>query len=146
MRKRICVSLMAMSFLVSMAAASPAAYAKSVNGMRAQIPFDFYVGDRLIPAGEYTVKSLTEDEAALRIANGKAGAAVMTNSVTRREGGRPQLVFHKYGGQYFLNAVWGSDHNGRILRETKRERRLRRELRVARSSAAEAEVVAVEAR
>ena len=146
MRKRICVSLMAVSFLVSMAAASPAAYAKSVDGMKAQIPFDFYVGDRLIPAGEHSIKSLTEDEAALRIGNGKAVAVVLTNSASRRDGGRPQLVFHRYGGQYFLNAVWGSGRDGRTLRESKRERRLRRELRVARGAAAEVEVVAVEAR
>jgi hypothetical protein len=147
MRKRICVSLMALSFLVSMASASPAAYAKSIDGMRAQIPFDFHVGDSAVSAGEYTVQSLTADESALRISNGRESAAVMTNSTSKMgDGGHARLVFRRYGDQYFLAAVWGADNNGRSLSESKRERSLRKELRAARGYTAEAEIVTIDAR
>jgi len=44
MRKRVCVSLVALSFLVSLTAVAPAS-AKSVNAMRAQIPSDSHVGN-----------------------------------------------------------------------------------------------------
>jgi hypothetical protein len=145
MRKLICVSLLTLSFLVSMASAAPA-YARSVNGVMTQIPFDFYVGDRLAPAGKYTVTSLNDDESALRICNGRQGNTVLTNSASEMGQGRSRLVFHKYGDQYFLRAVWGADNMGRRLRETKRERSLRKEILTARGHASEIEVVTIDAR
>ena len=147
MRKHMCVGALALSFLVSLAALP--AVAKSVDGMRAQIPFDFHVGDRLVPAGAYTVKSITADEQLLRIVSDKGSAATTTNSATERGRGegRARLVFHKYGDQYFLAAIWGSDSTGRTLSETKRERNLRKELRTARGGvAAEMEIVTIDAR
>jgi len=145
MRKRICVSLLALSFLVSMASAAPA-YAKSVDGTKAQVPFDFYIGDRLAPAGEYGVRALNGDESVLRICNGRQGNTVLTSTASEMGEGRPRLVFHKYGDQYFLAAVWGADNMGRRLRETKRERSLRKEIMTARGHASEIEVVTIDAR
>ena len=145
MRKRFCVSLMAMSVIVSLAAVAPA-YAKSVDGVRAQIPFDFYVGDRLVAAGEHAVKTLSDDEATLRIGNSRQSATVLTISARGRAERGARLVFHKYGDQYFLAAVWGADSNGRTLRESKRERQLRKETLAARGLAAEPEIVTIDAR
>lgn len=146
MRKNICLGALALSFLVSLAAL-PAA-AKSVDGMRAQVPFDFHIGERLIPAGAYTVKSLTADEQVLRLIGTKGSAATTSNSGTEKGNGegRARLVFHKYGDQYFLSAVWGADSNGRTLSESRRERNLRKELRAARGAAADMEIVTVDAR
>ena len=146
MRNRMCVSALALSFLVSLAALP--AVAKSVDGMRAQVPFDFHVGDRLVRAGSYTVKSLTDDELVLRISNGSEIATTTTNSGRDKGNGEgsPRLVFHKYGDQYFLAAVWGGDSNGRTLSESKRERNLRREMSAARGGDAGMEVVTVAAR
>ena len=146
MRKHMCVGALALSFLVSLAAL-PAA-AKSVDGMRAQVPFDFHVGERLVPAGAYTVESLTADEQVLRIVGDKGSVATTTNSGTERGHGegRARLIFHRYGDQFFLAAVWGADSNGRTLSETKRERNLRKELRAARGGAAEMEIVTIDAR
>ena len=149
MRNRMCVSALALSFLVSLAAL-PAA-AKSVDGMRAQVPFDFHVGDRLVRAGACTVDSLTADEQVLRIRGGKEITTAITIYGSDRGNGkgRTRLVFHKYGDQYFLAAVWGSDSTGRTLSESKRERNLRKELRAARrggAAAAEVEVVTIDAR
>ena len=148
MRKSMCVGALALSFLVSSLAALPAA-AKSVNGMRAQIPFDFHVGDRLVRAGAYTVESLTADEQVLRLSGGKEIATVTTGSAGERGNGkgRARLVFHKYGDQYFLTAVLGCDSTGRTLTESKRERNLRKERRAARGGTADGmEVVTVAAR
>lgn len=144
MRKRICVGLMTLSLLVSAATVSPA-LAKSVDGMKAQIPFDFYVGDRLAPAGEYTVSALTGDEAVLRICNGRQGNTVLTNSTSERSEGRghARLVFRKYGDQYFLTAVWGDDKMGRSLRESKRERSLRKEIAAASGGGGDASMMIV---
>jgi hypothetical protein len=146
MRKRICVSLMTMSLFVSLATVAPA-YAKSVDGMRAHIPFDFYVGDRLVAAGEHAVKTMSVDESALRIGNGRQSVTILTNSARARgDGGFPRLVFRKYGDQYFLAVVWAADNTGRTLGESKRERRLRKETAAARGGAAEMEMVTIDAR
>jgi hypothetical protein len=56
----------------------------------------------------------------------------------------PRLVFHKYGDQYFLAAVWGADEMGHALPESNRERSLRRERQVAGN--ARMEVITVAAR
>jgi hypothetical protein len=147
MRKHVCVGALALSFLVSLAAL-PAA-AKSVDGMRAQVPFDFHVGQRLVRAGDYTVKSISADEQLLRISGDNGSAATTTNSGTERGNGegRARLVFHKYGEQYFLAAIWGADSTGRTLSESKRERNLRKELTAARGAGSAAmEIVTINAR
>jgi hypothetical protein len=147
MRKSVCVSLMALSLVASILSAAPAS-AKSVDGLRALIPFDFHVGDRLVPAGEYAVKAMSDNEVAIRIrsADGREGATVLTSAKQAglNSGASPRLVFHKYGDEYFLAAVWGTDENGRALPESERERSLRRETQVAGS--ARMEVITVAAR
>lgn len=147
MRKSMCVGALALSFLVSLASL-PAA-AKSVDGMRAQVPFDFQVGDRLVRAGAYTIRAFGADEQVLRVTSDKGSAVTTTNYATERGNGegRARLVFHKYGDQYFLVAIWGADSTGRTLAESKRERNLRKELLAARGGTApEMEVVTIDAR
>ena len=145
MRKQLCVGALALSFIVSMLAAATAS-AMSVDGMRTQIPFDFQVGDVLLPAGQYTITSLTSDEMTIRISDGRKNVAcviTMSKEDSLRSEPRPRLVFHKYGDQYFLVAAWGNDRTGRELPESKRERRLRHELVAAHNAAAAMEIVTV---
>jgi hypothetical protein len=146
MRKHVCVGALALSFLVSLATL-PAA-AKSVDGMRAQVPFDFHVGNSLVKAGAYIVKSMSSDEQLLRISGDHGSAATTTNYGAERGNGegRARLVFHKYGDQYFLAAIWGADSTGRTLSESKRERNLRKELTAARGGGAGMEIVTIDAR
>ena len=150
MRKHVCESLLALSFLVSMLAAAAPASAKSAGDLRAQVPFDFYVGDKLIPAGDCAITSATSDDSGLRITSngGRQSAITLTNlkSGSPNREAQPRLVFHKYGDQYFLAAVWGADHDGRALRESKRESRLRKEMRVARQAGAAMETVTIAVR
>lgn len=151
MRKHVCESLLALSLLVSMLAAAAPASAKSGSDLQAQVPFDFYVGDSLITAGDCRITAVNSDGAALRI-DGRGGRQSALTMSSLKSGGvnskvSPRLVFHKYGDQYFLAAVWGADQDGRTLPESKRERNLRKEMRVARQAGAAAmEIVTVEAR
>ena len=86
----------------------PAARAQQ-NGVKADVPFDFVVGNRAYPAGEYTLKSALNDNTIIRIQNTQevlSGFSV-TNACTK---GTPpketKLVFHRMGGHYFLYQVW----------------------------------------
>jgi hypothetical protein len=145
MRKNVCVSLLALSFIVSLAAGAAPASAGSVDAMRAQIPFDFHIGDTLVPAGRYTVRALNDGETTLRLSDGRHGASINTNAAQGAVNAERQarLVFRKYGDQYFLAAVWGADNTGRSLPASKTERSLRKETQSARGGMADAETVIV---
>lgn len=83
-------------------------FAVSGATMQVAVPFDFYAGSRLLPAGEYTfemtsgaaptgslVTVLTREGAALCMLGARPG--------TDAAAGR--LVFHKYENTYFLSGV-----------------------------------------
>jgi len=100
----------------------------------AQIPFDFVVGSKALPAGEYTVNTITDGGAALQIRNadGSESAIRLTNSIAakpKKSQSRSHLVFHRYGQTYFLAEVWREgDSGGRQLLPSKKERSMKREL------------------
>ena len=137
MKKRACIGLMLMSLFVSLAAATSAS-AQSLN-LNVDVPFDFYVGDKQIPAGEYTVTSTNDDGSLLRIrsTDGRESAIFLTNAVcsAQRHSRPARLVFNKYADQHFLTAVWENTSEGRGVRAAKRERNLRKELYIAGSNA-----------
>lgn len=145
MRKRACISLLAFSLVVSALAVSPAS-AKSGMELRAQVPFDYHVGDRVIPAGRCAVTTTNNDGSVLSIrSEGGEVALALTNGKQAKSGkSSPRLVFHKYGDQYFLAAVWSADEMGRTLPESDSERTARRGREVAGN--ARVEVVTVAAR
>src|SRR5262249_777298 len=79
------------------------AEAQSVNGVsiRATIPFDFSVGDKLLRAGEYRIQQVnpSSDLAMLQIAtaNGDACVLVRVQSIRARRTSQTALVFNRYG-------------------------------------------------
>ena len=86
--------------------AMPAAtlYAQSVP-MLITVPFSFTVADTLMPAGQYVVQGVYSDSVAIQHGNGEAGVILMTHGSNRPLGDTPKLVFHRYGGMYFLAEV-----------------------------------------
>jgi hypothetical protein len=101
-----------------------AAHAQSI-AVKATIPFNFVVGDRAYPAGEY---SFRENGVILQIADTDniATSNVISNaceSVNPSE--KTKLVFHRMGGYYFLSQVWVSGNTlGRELPRSDTEVRL----------------------
>jgi len=87
------------------------AEAQSVNGVsiRANIPFEFSVGDKLLPAGEYRIQQVnpSSDVVMLQIANanGEARVLVRVQSMRARDTNRTELVFNRYGSSYFLSTL-----------------------------------------
>ena len=154
MKKRACIGLLLTSLMVSLAAATPAAaLAQPRESVAAYIPFDFYVAGRTMPAGEYTVRQISTGDGALQIqsADGRQSVMFLTQAALKRGRsiGPARLVFNRYEGQRFLSTVWQSGGEGHALRASKRERALRKELRVAQGNGGAAtgmEVVVVLAR
>jgi hypothetical protein len=76
------------------------------NGVQAKIPFDFTVGNKVLPAGTYTIKS--ESPQVIIIKNhdhpgNSAFSLVNRSSDKSPDGGK--LLFQKYGTQYFLSEI-----------------------------------------
>lgn len=86
----------------------PAARAQQ-NGVKADVPFDFIVGDRAYPAGEYILKADLNSGGIVRIENVQELSAVFTPSQScenRKPSTETKLVFHRMAGRYFLYQVW----------------------------------------
>ena len=87
------------------------AEAQSVNGisMRANIPFEFSVGDKILPAGEYRIQQVnpSSDLVMLQIAtaDGEARLLVRVQSIHSTNARRTMLVFNRYGSSYFLSTL-----------------------------------------
>jgi hypothetical protein len=74
------------------------------RSVRAAVPFDFTVGNKLIPAGTYTVSS--ESGNVVLIRSGDRHIAVMSTAFAdSRLPKHSVLVFNKYGDQYFLHEI-----------------------------------------
>src|SRR3982751_211371 len=107
-----------LSFLLTLAFAST--HAQSNTNIIVTVPFDFKIAGKTLPAGEYIVRRSTQMSAEgvmIRRTDSRAAVFVLTKSA--QTGARPedsQMVFHRYGSQYFLSQVWTSGRsNGREL-------------------------------
>jgi len=129
MKHQIARILLQVSFLavVATGVGVEGAHGQSLSTrVRAEIPFDFLVGDKKFPAGEYSIGLSGSDDALLRVSrvHGNLTAFRLTSeNLNLARKGSDTLVFHQYGDQYFLSEVWpagGTD--GRTLLESRGER------------------------
>jgi len=76
---------------------------------QATIPFDFTVGQRSLPAGTYEITPLGPGVIAVRGWKGKELVSVTTLIISTSEVNKNpnELVFNKYGDQYFLSEIRG---------------------------------------
>jgi hypothetical protein len=78
--------------------------------VQARIPFDFVVGNHAYPAGEYSLASITEGGAVIRIDNTQEAAVhnvQLSIPVTNlKPSETTKLVFLRMGDNYFLSQVW----------------------------------------
>lgn len=100
--------------------ATATAYAQlSGTDMRATIPFDFRVRGKVLPAGDYEIRRITDAPDVLLISgvNNRESAVFQTEPVTARKvPNRGEMIFHRYGNSYFLSEVFeGGEQTGREL-------------------------------
>src|SRR5262245_15208900 len=72
-----------------------------------KVPFAFMVGDVRLPAGDYSVReaSMAEDVLEIVSADGRHLALASTIPATPDKADRTQLVFQKFGNDYFLSRL-----------------------------------------
>jgi hypothetical protein len=125
---------MLVSIIVLAFATAVASNAQSrVKKIKADIPFDFVVGDKTLAAGEYLVGQITSGSDAgilVRSSDGSQKAIRLTNAVSVNAPQKKNvLTFRRYGDTYFLAQVWLSGSvSGREVLKSKAERSTGREL------------------
>jgi hypothetical protein len=116
----------AVFLLLALVWAVPLAYAQTPSRLKAHIPFNFLVGSRPLPAGDYFVKPMTQEAILVQSVDNRSSAVVLTTAVqakTTPEVGK--LVFNQYGDQYFLSQIWTSEAStGRELFKSRMEREI----------------------
>jgi len=131
MKKQVVKTLTQISLLAviaTVAAVGSAQGQSPANAIRADIPFDFTVADKKLPAGDYSIRRLQQEigDSVLVVssANGRLNALRLTGPVdTQSPKDKETLVFHRYGDQYFLSEVWPAGATtGRIFSESRGER------------------------
>jgi hypothetical protein len=95
----------------------------------AQVPFEFMVANKIVPAGECVVQAANDDGRILMIRNTEAKVALMSTS-SQAEGKQDAsdyaLVFQHYGDRYFLSGIKLQGSNiTYLLPESKVEAELR---------------------
>jgi len=99
------LALMVVVTVAALAISSvPAPLVAQSVGMRVAIPFDFHVGNKTLPAGDYIVYK-QGDTIQLSDSNGHS-AFVLSNAVKNPTvNAENQLVFSRYGEESFLSEV-----------------------------------------
>jgi len=75
------------------------------TGVRANVPFDFTVGNKLFPAGTYTIKEQSDHVIIITNYNKPIAALSLVNGNSNRSPNGGKLKFHRYGSQYFLSEI-----------------------------------------
>jgi len=93
------------------------------------IPFSFTVGDKTLPAGEYTIAPIRRDSHNVwQVESRNRDKSVLFTTIPVWDSHTPDetnLVFNRYDGQYFLSQILtGGDNSGRVLRMRRLERAL----------------------
>src|SRR5271170_6782011 len=73
--------------------------------VRANVPFDFTVGGKHLPAGNYSFVSDRNDTIVVRNYDARIEVLSMTFDTEKPAANYSRLVFNKYGDQYFLSEI-----------------------------------------
>jgi hypothetical protein len=127
MKKQTLRRFTVFSFLLMLTAVTVSAQSERIRVIN--IPFSFIVGEKTLPAGEYTVEPNRKDSDNVWLVQSKEGhaSALFSTKTVRASETQEEarLVFHRYGGQYFLSQIWTQGETaGRELLIQRLERQL----------------------
>ena len=109
--KRNCFRLFVLSFVAALLAA--AASAGDVDRLVVNIPYDFVVSGKTLPAGTYTVQRLSDyDEHPLSIScvEHRTSAIIVSGEVEPAVQAHPSVTFINSRNRYFLTRIQTGQH------------------------------------
>ena len=145
--KKKAYTLIAMIVFVGALAVAAHAQTNSRIALIANIPFQFSIGNKSLPAGEYTVRSMSDASCTvvlwIQSRDGKTGAMLQTSTVEGKTQKRSSLIFHRYGSRYFFAQAWvDGDRVGLEAQKSSAERGAERELVAIKMATGSAVVIA----
>ena len=74
--------------------------------VKADIPFDFVVGNTVYVAGTYTIRPATQNSNALLLDGDTRGFVIPNECSSTQPAKSTKLVFDRMGDTYFLRQIW----------------------------------------
>jgi hypothetical protein len=131
-----------MTLVAAFAIAVPVVHAQSI--MTANVPFDFSVAQKQLPAGAYEVREIGDRATVIASKDGNAKVLSIYASAGESKADQTKLVFDKVGGHYFLREIWTSARSqGMAVPESKLEKELMASSRESSGGGAETVIVAL---
>ena len=96
--------------------------------MKIDVPFNFVAENQRMEAGQYTIQPLLNGRLLIRSANGRVAMTILSlPDPLQSTATGSQVVFHRYGGEYFLAELWMQGQNtGREVLRGREESELAR--------------------
>jgi hypothetical protein len=86
--------------------------AQSRQVIKAQVPFDFIVNGKILPAGDCAIEAHGDGQTYLMVSSGGHSVFVVPNATeSLTASADTKLVFHRYGDQYFLSSISREGNN-----------------------------------
>lgn len=103
------------------------AYGQTGKELRANVKFQFQIGDRIFPAGEYQIESTSRQNDNILLIRSVGDASkiqiIRANHLIAGKGQSPKLFFQKYGENYFLTQIFlDTDQRGYSIPPSRRHR------------------------
>lgn len=122
-----------MVFLVGSMAIAAQAQNNGRPQLFAEVPFQFNVGNKTFPAGEYLVRSVSDDSSNvvlnIQSRDGETSTMLMMSTVEGNAQESAKLIFRRYGSQYFFAEAWvDGDAAGLRFPKSRAERTAEREI------------------
>ena len=107
------------------------AFGQTGKTVKADVKFDFQIGERIYPAGEYLVERVSQQSDNIlqirSVGDANKKQIIVAGAANAGKRQTPKLVFQKYGENYFLTGIfldteqWGySIHRLRRQRESEK--------------------------
>jgi hypothetical protein len=121
MKKQLLAIVATLSIVITLTVTGLASLSTKVT---ANIPFDFMVSGKTLPAGTYTVvQGSTKNTLVIRSRENSVAIGAITMEATDKSKAKARLVFRRYGNQRFLAQVFdGYSGEGQELPKSKAER------------------------
>jgi hypothetical protein len=123
------ITMVTMIVAIALAMAVVSANAQSSRTVISNVPFEFVVGDTILPAGEYRIGRTVGNALTIQTPDASGSATRLTNDIQpRKDREQARLIFRRYGQYFFLAEVWtGPDSMGWQVLKSRQERAIERE-------------------
>jgi hypothetical protein len=133
MKKQFLILIAIAAFTVGL---NTNAFGQAGKTADANVKFDFQIGDRLYPAGNYRIESISrQSDNILRIrslGDANKNQIIVATLLNAGKGQAARLVFQKYGENYFLSNIFlDTEQWGYSIRPSRRQRESTKDLRLA---------------